>query len=94
MNALVETIDSYGNPFKEETSELLVLDTRDVVDPKISQSICEIEKIGQLQYKEFTKERLIEATKSVADPIIRNNFPLFATNECYKIKVFCFISQE
>lgn len=79
MNALVETIDSYGNPFKEETSELLVLDTRDVVDPKISQSICEIEKIGQLQYKEFTKERLIEATKSVADPIIRNNFPLFAS---------------
>ena len=45
MNALIETIDSYGNPFKEETSDLLVLDTRDVVDPKISQTIRDMKKI-------------------------------------------------
>ncbi len=45
VKALVETIDNYGNPFKEETSELLVLDTRDVVDPRISKSIRNMEKI-------------------------------------------------
>jgi len=48
MNALVETIDSYGNPSEEETSDLLVLDTRDIVDSKISQSIRDMEKIGRL----------------------------------------------
>ena len=46
MNALVDTIDSYGNPFEEETSDLLVLDSRDTVDSKISQSIYNMEKIG------------------------------------------------
>ena len=46
MNALVETIDSYRNPFEEETSDLLVLDTRDIVDSKISQSIHDMEKVG------------------------------------------------
>ena len=69
MNALVETISSYGNPFEEETSDLLVLDTRDIVDSKISQSIRDMEKIGRLQHNEFTEERLIQATKSVAGPI-------------------------
>jgi len=46
MNALVETIDSYRNPFEEETSDLLVLDTRDIVDSKISHSIHDMEKVG------------------------------------------------
>ena len=41
MSSLVETINNYGNPFKEETSDLLVLDTRDIVDSKISQSTCD-----------------------------------------------------
>jgi len=75
MNALVEIIDSYGNPFEEETSDLLVLDTRDIVDSKISQSIRDMEKIGRLQHNEFTEERLIQATKSVAGPITES-FPI------------------
>ena len=79
MNALVETIDSYGNLFKEETSDLLVLDTRDIVDSKISQSIHSMEKIGRLQHNEFTEERLLQATKSVVAPITRNNFPLLGS---------------
>jgi len=79
MNALVEIIDNYGNLFEEETSDLLVLDTRYIVDSKISQSIHNMKKIGRLQHNEFTEERLIQATKSVAAPITRNNFPLLGS---------------
>ena len=79
MNALVETIDSYGNPFEKETSDLLVLDSRDTVDSKISQIIHNMEKIGRLQHNEFTEERLIQGTKSVAASITRNNFPLLGS---------------
>jgi len=75
MNTLVETMDSYGNPFDKETSDLSVLDTRVIVDSKISQSIRDMEKIGRPQHNEFTEERLIQATKSVAAPITRNDFP-------------------
>lgn len=77
VNALVDTISNMGNPFSEETSDLLVLDTRDIADPKVSQSIREMEKLGKLQFKEFTEERLKHATKSVTEPIPRNKLQLF-----------------
>jgi len=79
MNTLVETIDSYGNPFDKETSDLSVLDTRDIVVSKISQNIRDMEKMGRLQHNEFTEERLIQGTKSIAAPITRNDFPLLGS---------------
>ncbi|GFO41879.1 hypothetical protein PoB_006838400 [Plakobranchus ocellatus] len=39
-----------GNPFMEESEYLLVLDSRDIADPAIVQSVRSIEKTGQDQY--------------------------------------------
>ncbi|KAH3845744.1 hypothetical protein DPMN_088030 [Dreissena polymorpha] len=47
-----------GNPFLEECEDLLVLCTRDIADPKVANTIRNIEKIGKNQYQEYIRDRL------------------------------------
>ena len=65
------------NPFMEESESLPVLDNRDVTDPAIVQTVRELEKTGQDQYKYMT-ERVIERTTPVFDPISKNQMTLFS----------------
>ncbi len=67
-----------GNPFFEESDELLVLDTRDIADPSVVEAMYVLKKTGQVQYNTFITERLVQQTKPINDPIKRNNFPLFS----------------
>ena len=50
-----------------------LLDSRDVADPAIVQTVREIEKTGQDQYK-----YMIERTTPVFDPISKNQMTLFS----------------
>lgn len=60
--ALVQVMEYMGNPFMEESDDLLVLDSRDIADPDIVQTVRVIEKTGQEQYEEYMTERVIERT--------------------------------
>ena len=62
-----------GNSFCENSSDLLVLDTRDVTDKTIADGIHNIENIGQKQYDAYVRERLIDQVRPISDPIKRNN---------------------
>ena len=75
---LVRVIEDMGNPFMEENEDLLVLDSRDIADPAIVQTVREIEKTGQDQYNKYMTERVVERTIPVSDPINRNKMPLFS----------------
>jgi hypothetical protein len=50
VKALAGAIEDMGNPFSEKGSDLLVLDTRDLVDTAIIDSLNHIKKLGQDQY--------------------------------------------
>ena len=78
VKALVSTIEDMGNPFLESTSDLLVLDTRDIVDPAVTTTLNEIEEIGRQQYEVYVTERLSNRTKAITEPIKRNSLPLFS----------------
>lgn len=78
LKALSSVIEEMGNPFTEESSDLLVLDTRDIADPAVSDAMRKLEKTGQEQYDTFVTERLVAQERPVQDPIKRNNFPLFS----------------
>ena len=78
-----------GNPFCENSSDLLVLDTRDVAEKTIADGIHTIENIGQ-QYDAYVRERLIDQVRPISDPIKRNNIPLFKTTP-HRVKA---ISQQ
>ena len=66
-----------GNPFLEESCDLLVLDSQVIADSACVETVRNIEKIGQEQYSHFMKSRVIERTASLFEPIKRNNLPLF-----------------
>lgn len=39
VQSMVEVVEEMGNPFLEETKDLLKLDTRDIIDPSLVSSI-------------------------------------------------------
>ena len=77
VKSLTDVIQEMGNPFCDESKDLLVLDSRDLADPAVISSIRQIEKLGQEQYDTYVNERLVNQTKPITDPIKKNNLPLF-----------------
>ncbi len=67
-----------GNPFAENSKDLLVLDSRDLADPAVIDTLRQIKSLGQEQYDTYVNERLVNQTKPITDPIKRNNLQLFS----------------
>ena len=78
ITALCDVVEEMGNPFMEESGDLLVLDSRDIVDLKVVETIRNIQKVGQDNFNSFIKDRLENRTTSLFHPITRNKFPLFS----------------
>ena len=51
-----------GNPFNDESKDLLVLDSRDIADSLVVDAMCNLKKTGQEQYNTFVTERLVTQT--------------------------------
>ena len=78
VQSLTEVFEEMGNPFLEDSEDLLVLDSRNIVHVAVSDAIKEIEQLGIDQYEAYVEERLVKQTKAIADPIKRNNLHLFS----------------
>ena len=78
MKALVETMDNMGNPFSDTSGDLLVLDTREVMDAAVHNSVRNLQEIGKRQCNEFFSRRLVERTTPISDRIPKNNLSLFS----------------
>ena len=86
VQALTATIEEMGNPFIESSGDLLVLDSRNIIDTAVVDTLCHIEKLGQDQYEAYVEERLINQTKPITDPIKRNSLPLFSSPPVREVK--------
>jgi len=87
VSALKATFDEFGNPFSESSSDLLVLDTKDVVDKEVIDTLYKIKQLGFQQHNTFVKERLVERVKPLDDATSKNMFCLFSTpKKCQKTK--------
>ncbi len=75
--ALVETIEDMGNPFLDDTPELLSLDNRHIIDESVADSIRSIEALGKEKFREYEKAVILDHTKSIFDPIEKNSLALF-----------------
>ena len=78
ITSLTDVIEERGNPFAENSKDLLVLDSRDLADPAVIDTLRQIKSLGQEQYDTYVNERLVNQTKPITDPIKRNNLPLFS----------------
>lgn len=77
--SLLAVLEEFGNPFEEESQDLLVLDTKEIAHPGVVKTVHSAKCNGQNQFDAFTKECLVDRTKPVDDTIHRNKLPLFST---------------
>ncbi len=81
VHSLVSTFEDLGNPFEEESTDLLVLDTKEIADlTPVIKTVQNVKKIGQDKFKGFTKECLVERSKSIDDVIHRNKLKVFTSS--------------
>ena len=78
VTSLSGAIEEMGNPFCETSSDLLVLDSRNIVDGAVADTVHQMEKLGHDQYVTYVSERLVSQTVPVTEPIKRNGLCLFS----------------
>ena len=71
---LIKEFEKLGNPFvcNGDETDLICMDTRDVMSDKVVQTVNQIEEIGTQNVKDFGQERLIDETK-LFDAQIKKN---------------------
>ena len=74
---LCSTISSMGNPFLDDCTELLLLNTRNCASEEVFKTVKNINDIGLSQYKAYVRD-VVESRKTpIHQPIKRNSLPLF-----------------
>ena len=67
-----------GNPFLHDNAELVVLDTRDVLDESVVTTVRSVEKLGVDQYKIYHGSVITDRNISIHEAIKKNSLPLFS----------------
>lgn len=78
LKALVTSFEELGNPFKEDTSDLIALDIKNVMPTEVIETVKHIRDNGCIQYNTFVEERFLAQEKTITYPIKRNQFVLFS----------------
>ena len=86
VNAVCSIIEEMGNPFADQTGDLFVLDTRDIADSKVVETVRTVEQLGKDQYQQFVTKKLQERTTPLFDTIQENKLPLFSSPPATKEK--------
>ena len=74
------------NPFKEIGVELVTLDTGEVMDPIIVNSLREVPDIGKTMFSEFVRERIETGSKPLSDVIPKANVYTFSNRPPVDLK--------
>ena len=90
---LADIISDLGNPFSDDSDELITLKTRNVMDATVVNTIRTVESLGQEQYQRYRQAVIIDHTQSIYDPIKKNSLPPFRLprKKC-KVKTVYFLS--
>ena len=73
----IYVFDEAGNPFLDESPNLITLDTKKIADTKAIETLNNVERIGTEQYHKFVKERLKTKKKRIFYTISTNKFSIF-----------------
>ena len=73
-----KVVNGIGNPFLATGHELMMFDTRAVMDDAVAVSLSKIHEVGQALHKEHVNARLDKVTVPLSDTIKRNNMFTFA----------------
>ena len=77
VRSLIAVFQELGNPFLQKSQDLLVLDTRDIMDSCVVKTVRRVEALGEEQYKVFVEKRLEKCEKPITEVITKNKLALF-----------------
>lgn len=77
---LAQTITEMGNPFLNDSPELLTLDTCDVLNESVVSTVRTIEALGKQQFEDYMKAVVLDRTRSIHEQIKKNSLPLFGSS--------------
>jgi len=83
--ALIAALLEAGNPFDEDSDEIVILDTKEVMSESVAKSIMCKHVEGKKQHSAFVKDRLESQTVSFHETIKMNKI-LLTSNPHKKIK--------
>ena len=77
VRSLVDVIDELGNPFQEESEELIAHHTKEFAGSLAVQNVQRVWMTGNEQLQIFMAKRLVHRTKSLYDVIPRSRLKIF-----------------
>ena len=84
---LYSTIITMGNPFLDDYTDLLVLNTRNCASDDVVRTVKSIKELGLSQYKDYVQNVVISTKTSIHQPIKKNSLPLFKRQKVKENKV-------
>ena len=78
VKSVVAVFENIGNPFLENSKDLMVLDTRDIMDASVGETVHNAEMLGKEQFEEFVDERFIQGKVPITEVISKNKLALFS----------------
>jgi hypothetical protein len=78
VKSLTATMEAMGNPFTDRSGDLFSINNKDVADESVVNTVKNIVRIGQEQYKAFVNDRIVEKTVPFNQAIKRNSLNLFS----------------
>ena len=78
LSNLIQVISEFGNPFLETSTDLLVLDTRNIADDNVICTVNSIKDLVKKQFIDFVQNHLNTQVYSLYDPIKKKKLLLFS----------------
>ncbi len=79
VRSFVSMVEEMGNPFLEDSKELLSLDTRNIMSASVIECQMSLGDTGENQWKKNMWKSSVLCTRPITDPLPRNKLFLFTT---------------
>ena len=95
VRSLTSSIEKLGNPFEEDSKELLTLDTKQIVDIYVIETVRSACKIGKDQFDLFVKnDSWREKCQWMKFVLSRNKLTLFTTKHLSEKKTATYVDEK
>ena len=78
--ALVDAFEDLGNPFMEDSGDLLDLDESIVMPPDVVDNVRKVKEVGTKRYEAFLDKRVRSQEEAFTTPIPQNRLKLFKSS--------------
>ena len=83
VKSLLSALKDVGNPFDNDSNDLIDLETKIVVPETIAQNLYKLEYVGEKQFRDFFEQRAWKRSVPLSDTISKNELSLFKTVRSY-----------